>query len=441
MKIWLILTGLLVFFVSSQAQADERELFFGFESASGKVSESPNGNLIYKVRVVRTGTISAGASYTLNVKPSPNSTAILDEDYKLSTNPAKVIFTDASPMQQDVTLTILPDDILDRDKSLVLMIQVEGKAPGELITSTNRTYTLLIRDVAQQTDEEKEADKTKDELPVFVSIGSNLNAVGQRTNGPNLYFDLVAFEPRAIEGRIFGLNRTFGGYLRVLQQQGSTSLQGNMILTTADGTPVPVVRGIYILPEYTAIRNVGRDSVRVSGRQSRYSPDSSTVRNTGFAFGVTIVTSRSTNQKYTLGFGPYVEWNRRELTVRNRKEYIGLPDTSVISRRQFISAPTRPEQQRYTYHDFYYGVMLAMQYKVKSLEIRVVPSVGLVSLGGRRGSPVFTNLYALLIENKFGFNVGCDIRALPSESAVINFSIFVSKAFKLENIYQALRLN
>lgn len=162
-----------------------------------------------------------------------------------------------------------------------------GQAPvispaGTAVEQAGSTPAVIKKDAG--TNEEDEAALIE-EFPVRISLGTNLNIIDRKTTGPNLYFDLMWMEAGAFRkpreklvtrvlatGKVTQTNgiRQFGGYVRVFQQQATTTLdlQSLRRIQRADLTQ----------PVYTPISGVKNDSISLQREMIRIRPQEPVVR-------------------------------------------------------------------------------------------------------------------------------------------------------------------
>jgi hypothetical protein len=338
-----------------------------------------------------------------------------------------------------------------------------GQAPvtspaGTAVEQVGSTPTIIKKDADTNGEDETALNE---EFPVRISIGTNLNVIDRKTTGPNLYFDLMWMEAAALRiprekmvtrmlstGKVTEVKgiRQFGGYVRVFQQQATTTL-GLQSLRR-------IQRADLNQPVYTPIGGVKNDSISLQREMIRIRPREPVVRVTGIALGGTILALTDTNlvrgSIFNLGMGLHIEALRREISVYYDRASL-FRDTVRLSIRQYLNMPDSSTTRSYEFIDAYLGLSFPVEYRLKTLEMRAVPSFGYASVelpyqeGSRREynkfeKSIYAGLYLSLMERKYGFSIGCDLRALPLTNTALSFNIFASKVFRLDKVADALGL-
>ncbi|WP_026262263.1 hypothetical protein [Spirosoma panaciterrae] len=377
---------------------------------------------------------ASGEKITVSVDPtSTANSAGATPDYTINiTSPQQLQFLQNTPNTQYIHIILRDNNTVANDQTIILTIAlVPGGAAGASIDILKQTYTMTIKDNKQETDDNS--------LPLGISLGTNLNVIGKNADNPNIYFDLVWIQNKATT---YSKKYDFGGYIRVFQQQSTSSLseQGLNIFQQATlYQPVYKVMGGVTISQ---TNNIQDTTVKVQRETIRLAPHAPIVKSTGLVLGGTFHSFKGDNPDFKASVSGHLEIIKRDITFGYTKTSV-IKDTVIIKYRQFIQMPDSSTTRQRTYVDVYLGFGFPINYKYKSLEVRAIPSFGLTGLGlsGLKSNKSFYgSIYVLLMERKYGLSVGCDVRALPFNNAIVNFNIFASKVFALDKVAEALSL-
>ncbi|MCB2406861.1 hypothetical protein [Hymenobacter lucidus] len=429
----------------------------------------------YFIPVQYTGEIPKDSVLVVQVLVLKSSTAQVKEDFELDAEPLLLAFSNKAPKQQYIRLVVKADTLTDTKESVTLLLQGQGKLSAKSIITSDDRITVAIGDISER--KEKGKSYLEDfNYPLRFSIGTNLNVIDKEKVGGNIYFDLMALDqdmvvwpsarrkvrvarktaektaklkaetpPRTYVPRYrTNIEDThFGGYFRVVQQQGVAVVNDSV-------APARLQR--------TTISQLGRvaadQSVSVDRQNFNYALASTTVRSSGVTLGVNklLYTSPASAQmECKMSLGLQGELIKREI-LNTYERTLVLRDTIKMTRDAYLKDAASGDfelEQRLNSFDGYFGVSSTVLYRFGNLELIAIPSVGFVGTTLADNGPkknflsnnFYMNVYAVITERKFGFTLGCDLKSVPGNNTINSFNIFANKAFSLEKIAEALRFD
>ena len=425
----------------------------------------------YYIPVQCVGAIPPGATLSFSVGIMKGSTAQAGLDFQLDAEPLFLSFDSRTARLQYVKLVVKADKVVDTNEYLTLLLQGQDSLSRASIITSDDRIMVSIGDFSERKPVMNSlAYLSEFNYPLRFSIGTSLNVIDKEKVGGNIYFDMMALDqdifavshtPRNYkhDGRIrkkyaesnprspqFSTKTDtsrFGGYFRVVQEQG-------VAVVTERVAPASFQR-----PVSRQLGRVAADSTLTVEREYfNYELTSTTVRSSGVTLGMNKLLYSSPTQsasKCQISIGLHGELIKREILNTYSKTAV-YRDTVKMKSPAFLREAAQGEfklQQRLNSFDGYFGVSSTIQYRFGDVEFIGVPSVGFVGTTLNDNDPgknalrnnFYMNVYAVITERRFGFTLGCDLKTVPGSGTVNSFNIFANKAFSLDKVAEALRFN
>ncbi|GAA3918385.1 hypothetical protein [Hymenobacter algoricola] len=422
----------------------------------------------YYIPVQCVGTIPKDSVLSVSVTVMKGSTAQIKLDFELDAEPLLLVFDSRTARVQYVKLVVKADTLVDVKEHLTLLLQGQDAFSRASIVTSDDRITVQIGDISEKkpaSDSFKYLSKFN--YPLRFSIGTSLNVIDKEKVGGNIYFDVMALDQDIIEipwgkkkdlspdgehFKEYGLhcpkkhNPHFGGYFRVVQEQGVAVINGRVVPLT------------FQRPISRQVGRVAADStLSVEREYFNYKLASTTVRSSGVTLGFNLLAYSSPAQaraECKISLGLHGELIKREILSTYEKTAV-FKDTVRMKSNSFLRDAARGEmalQQRLNSFDGYFGLSSTVLYRFGDVEFIAIPSVGFVGTTLADNNPAFEglnklrnnlymNVYAVITERKFGFTLGCDLKTIPGSNTVNSFNIFANKAFALDKVADALRFN
>lgn len=354
--------------------------------ATVRVSEVPKQGEEIVVKITDTKTGSAG-----------------NQDYQFSEE--RIVFSSDGSKYKSIPILIKGDQVLEPDETIILKMELlpdKSKSSQDSLDASSSQLEITIMDLESNYD------------PRYrFGIGASFDLLDGLSQ-TDLYADLNIFLPN-LEGSRWGLE---AGWYR-----GKTFSQLDTILR-----------------EYSRVLPwSGSDTTTLQIRDKFNDTFSQSFNNFGFfAAPFLRLGSKPTGPEYTR---VYLEtrFSYIKRKIRNKSIYLPIVSDTIgsipVTDAEKFPQSALPDSlvSNWTLHEAYFGVGATLHHVSKQFDFRLTPGFGLVSNSTKSGYCGYYLIKFKLIEKKFGFKVGGELRGtLPNAPPFV--TIYLAKEFSIKKL-------